>query len=180
MRHLGVALKSKRSKKLESRTMTRCAIRPAERGDVPTIVRFIRELAEFEQLADQMTADAGTIARSLFGPRPYAECLLAAVDGEDAGFALYFHNFSTFVGKPGLYLEDIYVAPRFRQLGVGLAFFRELAKIAVARDCGRLEWSVLNWNERAIAFYRRLGAEPMSEWTVQRLSRGTIETLAQG
>lgn len=160
--------------------MTRCAIRYAERGDIALILRFIRELAEFEKLADSITANESTLLQSLFGPRPSAECLLGEVDGEAAGFALFFHNFSTFVGKAGLYLEDIYVAPPFRRHGLGRAFFRELAKIAVARDCGRMEWSVLNWNERAIAFYRMLGAEPMTEWTVQRLSREKIEALAKG
>lgn len=159
--------------------MTHCAIRHAERSDVALILRFIRELAEFENLADSVAANESTLLSSLFGPRPYAECLLGDIDGEAAGFALYFHNFSTFIGKPGLYLEDIYVVPAFRRHGLGRAFFRELAKIAVARDCGRMEWSVLNWNERAIAFYRSLGAEPLTEWTVQRLSREGIESLAQ-
>jgi GNAT superfamily N-acetyltransferase len=159
--------------------MNGCTIRPAERSAVATILRFIRALAEFEKLADFVAADEETLVRSLFGSRPYAECLLAEVDGAAAGFALYFHNFSTFVGKPGLYLEDIYVAPHYRGNGVGLAFFRALARIAVARDCGRMEWSVLNWNERAIAFYRRLGAEPLSEWTVQRLTRVAMEKLAR-
>lgn len=155
-------------------------IRSAERADAGTILRFIRELAEFEKLADSVEADEETIAQSLFGPRPYAECLLADLDGEPAGFALFFHNFSTFTGKPGLYLEDIYVRPEFRGAGVGLALFRELAKVALARDCKRMEWAVLNWNERAIAFYRKLGAEPKTEWTVQRLTRPTIEALAHG
>ncbi|MGB8366323.1 MAG: N-acetyltransferase family protein [Rhizomicrobium sp.] len=160
--------------------MTGCAIRPAQRSDIKTIVRFIRALAEFENLADTVTADEDTLLRNLFGPRCYAECLLAEIDAEVAGFAVYFHSFSTFLGKPGLYVEDIYVVPAFRRRGTGLAFFRELAKIAVARDCGRMEWSVLNWNERAIAFYRKLGAEPMSEWTTQRLTRTGIEVLANG
>jgi GNAT superfamily N-acetyltransferase len=158
----------------------RCTIRPAGRADTATILYFIRELAEFEKLAGHLVADEDTLARNLFGPRPYAECLLTEFEGEAVGFALYFHNFSTFVGKPGLYLEDIYIAPAFRRRGVGLALFRELAKIAVARDCGRIEWSVLDWNERAIAFYARIGAEPMSEWTVQRLTRAGIEALANG
>jgi GNAT superfamily N-acetyltransferase len=155
------------------------AIRPAQRGDIPVILRFIRELAAFERLADAVSADEAALSASLFGPRPYAECLLAEIDAEPVGFALYFHNFSTFVGRPGLYLEDIYVAPAFRARGIGLAFFRELAKIALARDCGRMEWSVLDWNERAIAFYRALGAEAMNEWTGQRLSRAAIEALAK-
>jgi GNAT superfamily N-acetyltransferase len=158
----------------------RWTIRLAERADTAAILGFIRELAEFEKLAGQLVVDEETLARNLFGPRPYAECLLAEVDGGAAGFALYFHNFSTFVGKPGLYLEDIYVAPVFRRRGMGLALFRELAKIAIVRDCGRIEWSVLDWNERAIAFYAKIGAEPMSDWTVQRLTRAGIEALAIG
>ncbi len=158
--------------------MPHCVIRSAARGDVATILRFIRELAEFEHLADFVAADEDKLVRNLFGPRSYAECLLAEIDAEAAGFALYFHNFSTFLGRPGLYVEDIYVAPAFRRRGIGRTLFRELAKIAVARDCGRMEWSVLNWNERAIAFYRALGAEPMSDWTMQRLTRGGIEALA--
>jgi len=153
-------------------------IRQARPDDVATILHFVRALAEFERLSDQVAADEATIRRNLFGPRPYAECLLAFVGGEPAGFALYCHNFSTFTGKPGLYLEDIFVEPHRRRLGIGQAFFRELAKIALARDCARLEWSVLDWNERAIDFYRRLGAEPLSEWTVQRLTREKIEKLA--
>lgn len=156
----------------------RYTIRAAAPGDIATILHFVRALAEFERLSDQVAADEGMLQRNLFGPRPYAECLLAHAGDEAAGLALYFHNFSTFTGKPGLYLEDIFVEPRFRGLGIGQAFFRELAKIALARDCARLEWSVLDWNERAIKFYRSLGAEPMSEWTVQRLTRASIEKLA--
>jgi GNAT superfamily N-acetyltransferase len=155
------------------------AIRPAERSDVPMILRFVRALAEFERLADEVTATEEIITHSLFGPRPYAACLIAECGATPAGIALYFHNFSTFTGKPGLYLEDIYVEPDYRSLGIGLAFFRELAKIALAHDCARFEWSVLDWNERAIAFYRRLGAQPMSDWTVQRLTREQIEMLAR-
>jgi len=156
------------------------AIRPARAGDVPTILRFVRELAEFERLAHEVAAEEATLAHNLFGPRAYAECLLAEADGVAVGFALFFHNFSTFLGKPGLYLEDIYVVPAARRLGIGKAFFKELAAIAVARDCGRMEWSVLDWNERAIAFYRQLGAEAMTDWTIQRLGRGRVEALAKG
>jgi GNAT superfamily N-acetyltransferase len=155
-------------------------IRPAGPEDVAVILRFVRGLAEFERLAHAVTATEETLSRSLFGPRPYGECLLAFLGTEPVGLALYFHNFSTFTGKPGLYLEDIFVLPDYRSRGIGLAFFRELAKIALARDCARLEWSVLDWNEKAIAFYRGLGAEPMSEWTVQRLTREKIEVLAEG
>ena len=157
-----------------------CTVRPAQPSDVPTILGFVKALAEFERLAHEVTADEATLERSLFGPRAYAECLLAFVDESPAGFALFFHNFSTFKGKPGLYLEDIYVEPAYRSHGIGLALFRELAKIALARDCQRFEWSVLDWNEKAIAFYRRLGAEPMTEWTIQRLTREKIEELAKG
>jgi GNAT superfamily N-acetyltransferase len=156
------------------------SIRPARPDDVATILRFIRALAEFERLSHQVAADEAIIAHNLFGAHPYAECLLAHVGDAPAGFALYFHNFSTFTGKPGLYLEDIFVEPERRGLGIGLAFFRELAKIALARDCARLEWSVLDWNERALKFYRGLGAEPLSDWTVQRLTREKIAALAKG
>jgi GNAT superfamily N-acetyltransferase len=118
------------------------------------------------------------LARNLFGPRPYAECLIAEVAGKPAGFALFFHNFSTFLGKPGLYLEDLFVSPNYRNQGLGMGFFRELGKIAVERDCGRMEWWVLDWNEAALKFYKKLGAQSMSEWTVQRLGRSEIEKLA--
>jgi len=155
------------------------AIRPAGPADVGIILGFIRALAEFERLAHEVVADEAMLAKSLFGPRPYAECLIAFVGNEPAGFALYFHNFSTFTGKPGLYLEDVFVDPRFRGKGIGEAFFHALAKIARERDCARFEWSVLDWNEDAIRFYRRLGAEPKSGWTVQRLTRDKIEKLAK-
>lgn len=156
------------------------AIRAATADDIATILRFIRALAEFERLSHQVAVDAAALARNLFGPRAYAECLIAEADGVAAGFALYFHNFSTFAGKPGLYLEDIYVEPAFRGRGIGRAFFRELATIALARDCGRLEWSVLDWNENAIRFYRGMGAEPLSDWTVMRLTPVEMERLAKG
>lgn len=156
------------------------AIRAATADDIATILRFIRALAEFERLSHQVAADAAALTRNLFGPRAYAECLIAEADGVAAGFALYFHNFSTFAGKPGLYLEDIYVEPAFRGRGIGRAFFRELATIALARDCGRLEWSVLDWNENAIRFYRGMGAEPLSDWTVMRLTPVEMERLAKG
>jgi len=154
------------------------AIRPATKADAATIFGLIRELAEYEKLAHEVVATEETIARNLFGPRAYAECLIAEIDSKPVGFALFFHNFSTFLGKPGLYLEDLYVKPEFRNAGLGMKFFRELAKIALERDCGRMEWWVLDWNEPALAFYKKLGAEPMSDWTVQRLSRMEIEKLA--
>jgi GNAT superfamily N-acetyltransferase len=154
-------------------------IRPATEADVATILGLIRELAEYEKLAHEVTATEETLGRHLFGPKPHAECLIAELDGETAGFALFFHNFSTFVGKPGLYLEDLYVKPEYRSQGVGMQLLRALARIALERDCGRMEWWVLDWNEPAIDFYRRLGAQPMSDWTVQRLTRTEIEALAQ-
>lgn len=157
------------------------AIRPATRADVAAVLAFVRELAEYEKLAHEAVATEEQLARFLFGPRPYAECLIAEAGGAPVGFALYFHTFSTFVGKPGLYLEDLYVRPAHRRRGIGARLLRELAKIALARDCGRLEWAVLDWNEPALRFYReKLGARAMSDWTVQRLERDAIEALAQG
>jgi GNAT superfamily N-acetyltransferase len=154
------------------------AIRSAVREDVGAILGFIRELAEYEKLAHEAVADETGLAAQLFGPRPYAEVLIAEVDGIPAGFALFFHNFSTFLGKPGLYLEDLYVQPAFRKLGLGKQLMTRLAQIAVERDCGRFEWSVLDWNTPAIDFYRSLGAIGMDEWTVQRVSGDTLRALA--
>jgi len=154
-------------------------IRPAIPADTAILLGFVRELAEYEKLAHEAVATEEMLARHLFGARPYAEALIAEADGAAAGFALFFHTFSTFVGKPGLYLEDIYVRPDHRRRGIGLALLRELAKIALARDCGRMEWAVLDWNAPAIAFYeRKLGARAMSDWTVERLDRAGIEALA--
>jgi GNAT superfamily N-acetyltransferase len=156
-------------------------IRPAAATDAATILALVRELAAYEKLAHEAVATEDMIARGLFGPRPYAEALIAELKGSAVGFALYFHTFSTFVGKPGLYLEDIYVRPAHRRQGIGLLLLRELAKIALARDCGRMEWAVLNWNEPARQFYRtKLGARAMSEWTVERLDRARLKTLADG
>jgi GNAT superfamily N-acetyltransferase len=154
-----------------------CAMNPvtikiarAEPSDVPVILALIRELAEFERLLDQVTATEEGIRESLFGSQPRAEVLLARVADEVAGFALFFHNYSTFVGKHGMYLEDLFVRPRFRGSGCGRELLRQLAVLALQRGCGRLEWAVLDWNQRAIEFYRKLGAVPMDEWTVYRLS----------
>ena len=156
------------------------SIRPATPEDVPVVLHFIRALAAFEKLVrPAVKVDEAMLAKSLFGPRPYAECLVARLGTEPAGFALFFHNYSTFAGKPGLYLEDIYVEPHLRGAGIGRAFFRELAKIAMARDCGRFEWSVLDWNEKAISFYRSLGAEPLTEWTIMRLTREKMAKVAE-
>jgi GNAT superfamily N-acetyltransferase len=149
----------------------------AQPADVPVIVALIRELAEFERLLDHVTATEEAIRESLFGTQPRAEVLLARVAQEVAGFALFFHNYSTFLGKPGVYLEDLFVRPRFRGTGCGQLLLRHLAALAVQRGCGRMEWAVLNWNQRAIDFYRKLGAQPMDEWTVYRLSDAALRSL---
>lgn len=153
-------------------------IRPAVREDTGQILAFIRELAEYEKLAHEAVANEAGLAAQLFGPTPRAEVLIAEVDGEAAGFALFFHNFSTFVGKPGLYLEDLFVRPQYRGLGLGKRLMARLAAIAVERDCGRFEWSVLDWNTPAIDFYRTLGALGMGDWTVQRVAGDALHTLA--
>ena len=154
------------------------SIRPAVRDDVPLVLQFIRELAEYERLSHEVQADEAGLAVQLFGTRPAAEVLIAEVDGAPAGFALYFHNFSTFLGKPGLYLEDLFVRPPYRGLGLGKRLMARLARVAVERGCGRFEWSVLDWNAPAIAFYRTLGAVGMDEWTVQRVTGDALQALA--
>lgn len=154
-------------------------LRPATRTDIPAILGFIRELAEYEKLTHQVVADEAKLEATLFGARPYAEVIIAEWAGMPAGFALYFHNYSTFLAKPGIYLEDLFVPPAFRDKGIGKALLIELARIAVARDCGRLEWSVLDWNEPAIGFYKSLGAVPMDEWTVYRVTGTALTTLAR-
>lgn len=154
-------------------------IRQATADDVPTILALIRELADFERLLDQVTATEAQLRDALFGPRPYAEVLIARDGAEVAGFALFFHNFSTFLAKPGIYLEDLYVRPKYRGNGYGAALLVRLAALAVERGCGRLEWSVLNWNQRAIDFYRSLGAQPLDEWTMYRVTGAALERLAE-
>ena len=154
-------------------------IRPATPDDCPTIVNHIRELAVFEKLEHEFVATAEQFHEHLFGPRPACEAIMAEWSGQPAGFALYFTNFSTFLGKPGLYLEDLYVREAFRRRGIGKALLTTLARIAVERNYGRFEWSVLDWNSPAIAFYRSLGALPMDEWTVQRVSGDALQQLAQ-
>ena len=153
-------------------------IRCATGSDVPLLLELIRALAEFEKLSHQVVATEATLRASMFGARPYAEALIAEVDGAPVGFALFFHSFSTFLGEPGLYLEDLFVRPEARSQGIGRELMSALARVALERGCRRFEWSVLDWNERALAFYRQLGAEPMSEWTVQRLSGPALERLA--
>jgi GNAT superfamily N-acetyltransferase len=154
-------------------------IRPAGPSDVATIVTLIRELAAYEKLEDQVHATAEALERHLFGPRPFAEALIAEVDGEPAGFALFFPTYSTFRAQPSLYLEDLFIRPAHRGFGLGRALLTRLARLAVERGCGRLEWAVLNWNEPAIGFYRSLGARPMDEWTVYRLDDGALRALAE-
>lgn len=154
-------------------------VRPATRSDVPLIFRLICDLAEYERLRHEVRADAAGLAARLFGERPYAEVLIAEIDGAPVGFALFFHNFSTFEGKPGVYLEDLYVDPAVRGRGAGKALLKRLAGIAVERDCGRLEWAVLDWNQPAIGFYKRLGARPMNDWTVYRLDGNALTALAR-
>lgn len=154
------------------------SIRAATRDDLDLIFRFICELAEYERLRHEVHADLETLGKFLFGPHPMAEVLIGEIDGAPRGFALFFHNFSTFEGKPGLYLEDLFVEPEARGSGLGKALLSHLAGIAIDRGCARFEWSVLDWNEPAIAFYRAIGASPMDEWTVQRLDGEPLRQLA--
>lgn len=152
-------------------------IRFADAADTAVILRFIRALAEYEKLEHECLADEASLRAQLFGPRPYAEVLLIEEDGAAHGFALFFHNFSTFLAKPGIYLEDLFVDPTQRGRGYGKALLAKLAGIAVERGCGRLEWSVLDWNKPSIDFYLSLGARPMDEWTVYRLDGEALEKL---
>lgn len=154
------------------------ALRAAISADIPHILAFIRELAEYEKLAHEAVANEATLAAQLFGETPAAEVIIAEVDGQPAGFALFFHNFSTFLGQRGLYLEDLFVRPQYRGLGLGKRLMVHLAQVAMQRDCGRFEWSVLDWNEPAIRFYRSLGAAGLDEWTVQRVSGDALRKLA--
>jgi GNAT superfamily N-acetyltransferase len=153
-------------------------IRPATAADVPVILELIHALATYERAPDEVTATEDGLAEVLFGRQSAAEVLLAFENDQAVGFAVFFHNFSTWLGQPGLYLEDLFVRPEHRGKGYGRALLVDLAKIARDRGCGRMEWAVLNWNEPAIQFYRKLGAKPMHEWTVFRLTRGEISKLA--
>ena len=155
-------------------------LRPATRADIPQILAFIRGLAEYEKLAREAVATPALLETHLFGERPAAEVVIAEADGTPAGFALFFHSFSTFLGQPGLYLEDLFVVPHSRGLGIGRRLMVHLAQLAVARGCGRFEWSVLDWNEPAIRLYRSLGAVGLDEWTVQRVSGDALQALARG
>jgi len=153
-------------------------IRPATVADVPIILELIRALATYERAPNEVTATEGGLTEVLFGEKPSAEVLLAFENQTAVGFAVFFYNFSTWLGRPGLYLEDLFVRPEDRGKGYGRALLIELAKIARDRGCGRMEWAVLDWNEPAIKFYEKLGAKPMHEWTVFRLTRDDIANLA--
>lgn len=155
------------------------SLRPATELDLDTVIELIHALADYEREPQAVKLDRETLRGHLFGPRPYAEVILAETDaGESAGFALFFHNFSTWEGRPGLYLEDLFVRPQFRGRGFGKALLVELAGLALERRCARLEWSVLDWNEPSIQFYKALGAQPMDEWTVYRISGEGLAALA--
>jgi GNAT superfamily N-acetyltransferase len=153
-------------------------IRPASGADAPLIAGLVRELADYEKLLPDAKATAADFLRELEAPNPVISVLIAEWDGQPAGFALYFFNFSTFVGRPGLYLEDLFVKPALRSHGIGRALLRALARIAKQRNCGRMEWAVLDWNEPALRFYKTLGARQLNEWIVHRLTPVEIDTLA--
>jgi len=153
-------------------------INPATEADVPVIFQLICKLAEYEHLSHEVMATEDLLRLHLFGPHPAAEAIVAKVEGKTVGFALFFTTFSTFVGRPGIWLEDVFVLPEFRRGGIGEALLRHVAGIACERNCGRLEWSVLDWNEPALRFYKKIGAQPMSEWTIQRVTGEALEKLA--
>ena len=157
----------------------RITLRFATIDDVGLILDFIRQLADYEKMTDDVVTDEDQLRQSLFGERQVAEVVIASYDGEAAGFALFFHNFSTFLGRPGVYLEDLFVIPRLRGHGIGQVLLSHLAGIAVERGCGRFEWSVLDWNTDAIGFYERFGAKAMDEWTVFRVEGDALEELAR-
>lgn len=154
-------------------------IKPATLNDVPLILHFIKELAEYEKLLDEVTATEEILKESLFGEKSSAEVLIGYLDHQPVSIAIFFHNFSTFLGRPGIYLEDLFVRPSARGKGVGKKMLVHLAKLAKERQCGRLEWWVLDWNEPAIEFYKSLGAKPMDEWTVFRVTGPALEKLAK-
>ena len=152
-------------------------IEPATESDVPLILRLISALAEYERLSHQVVATEAALRETLFGKKPAAEVVIAYVDNVPAGFALWFHNYSTFLGKPGLYLEDLFVLPEWRGHGVGRRLLSHLASVAVERGCGRMEWAVLDWNESAIGFYRKLGATLLEDWRICRVTGDTLAAL---
>ncbi|MDR7119624.1 GNAT family N-acetyltransferase [Rheinheimera soli] len=154
-------------------------LRLATEADLPAILSFIQQLAEYEKLSDQVVATEQKLRDTLFNATPYAEVVLANYQGKDVGFALFFHNYSTFLAKPGIYLEDLFVEPACRGVGVGKALITYLAKLAVERDCGRLEWSVLDWNQPAIDFYQSLGAVMLHDWRINRVTGATLTQMAE-
>ena len=154
------------------------SIRPAPPADLPLIAQFIRDLAEYEKLSHEVRFDEARLGENLFGARPYAEVVIGEIDGAPQGFALFFHNFSTFEGRPGIYLEDLFVRPEARGSGLGKALLAHLAQLCSTRDCARLEWSVLDWNAPSIGVYQRLGAKLMDEWTVMRVDGDALTKLA--
>lgn len=154
------------------------SLRLATANDVPQILSFIRQLADYEKLLDMVVADEAKLTATLFGDKAYAEVVIADYQGKPAGFALFFHNYSTFLAKPGIYLEDLFVDPTLRGLGIGKALITYLATLAVERDCGRLEWSVLDWNQPAIEFYQSLGAQMLHDWRINRVTGETLQAMA--
>ena len=173
-RHTADKHTSKKTDKMNGKL----SFRNAERKDTSLILEFIKELAEYEKMIDQVVADESTLETWIFDKQK-AEVIFALEDGKEVGFALFFHNFSTFLGRAGIYLEDLYVKPEYRSKGYGKAILKKLASIAVERGCGRLEWWCLDWNRPSIDFYLSLGAEPMSDWTVYRIAGDTLRKLAE-
>lgn len=153
-------------------------IRQAQEEDVPLLLDFIKQLADYEKLSHVVVADAESLRRTLFGEIAFAEVILADYQNQSVGFALFFHNYSTFLGKPGIYLEDLFVVPAMRGKGIGRQLLKYLARLTKERNCGRLEWSVLDWNKPAIEFYKNMGAVPMEQWTVFRLTGKALERLS--
>lgn len=173
-----MAQAQKQKQKGVFRMKTELTFRYAERRDTPRILQFIKELADYEKMLSEVVADETTLEEWIFN-RQKAEVLFAVVEGKEIGFALFFHNFSTFLGRAGIYLEDLYVKPEYRGKGYGKAILKKLAAIAVERKCGRLEWWCLDWNKPSIDFYRAMGAQPMSDWTVYRVAGDTLTALAE-
>ncbi len=154
-------------------------VRPATSADVPLIFAFIKELADYEKLSHEVVATEDQIRATLFGARPMSEVVIASLDGTPVGFALFFPSYSTFLGRAGLYLEDLFVRPAYRRRGLGVALMRRLADEAVKTGCGRFQWQVLDWNEPSISFYKKLGAEPLEDWTVYRVTGAALQNLAK-
>ncbi len=157
---------------------TELILRPAKPGDASVLFELIKALAEYEKLTDAVTGNADALKDHLFGSKPYVEAILAEYAGQAVGFALFFYNYSTFLTKPGIYLEDLFVLPEYRRQGIGKALLTHLAQLAVSRGCGRLEWSVLDWNEPAIAFYERMGADVLPDWRICRVTGDSLVSMA--